>query len=149
MIIQRTYINLPVMENYGNIWNMVIITNDVANDLTREEVYVNSINVIGRLTRDPELRETSEGKSVCNFSLAVNDVHSKEDRADFIRCTVFGVQGEKCEKHLKKGVLTGVSGRIRSDTYKDSEGITRYPVSIIADRVKFLEWPDKTDKKDS
>ena len=106
---------------------------------------MNSINVIGRLTKKPELRKTDGGKSICNFSLAVDDVHSKEDRADFIRCTVFGVQGENCEKYLEKGFLTGVSGRFRSDTYKDSEGITRYPISLIADRVQFLQWPTKEE----
>lgn len=106
---------------------------------------MNNINVIGRLTKDPELRKTEEGKSICNFSLAIDDVHSKEERADFVRCTVFGNQGENCEKYLKKGFLAGVSGRLRSDTYKDSEGITRYPVNLIADRVQFLQWPEKQD----
>lgn len=108
---------------------------------------MNSINVIGRLTKDPELRRTEDGKSICNFSVAVDDTRSKESRADFIRCTVFGVQGENCHKYLKKGFLAGVSGRFRSDTYKDSEGITRYPVSITAERVQFLQWPDREEAK--
>lgn len=106
---------------------------------------MNSINVIGRLTKDPQVRISEEGKSICNFSLAVDDIHSKDDRADFIRCTVFGNQGENCGKYLKKGFLTGVSGRFRSDTYKDNEGITRYPVTLTADKVQFLQWPDKDD----
>lgn len=106
---------------------------------------MNNINIIGRLTKDPELRKTEDGKSICNFSVAIDDTHAKESRADFIRCTVFGVQGENCEKYLQKGFLAGVSGRLRSDSYKDSEGVTRYPVSVIADRVQFLQWPDKKD----
>lgn len=108
---------------------------------------MNSMNIIGRLTKDPELRRTEDGKSICNFSLAVDDTRSKEARADFIRCTVFGIQGENCEKYLKKGFLAGVSGRFRSDIYKDAEGITRYPISLTAERVQFLQWPDRTDTK--
>jgi len=104
---------------------------------------VNSVNIIGRLTKDPELRKTDAGKSICNFSLAVDDVHSKEDRADFIRCTVFGVQGDNCAKYLKKGFLAGVSGRLRSDSYQDSEGVMRFPINLTADRVQFLQWPEK------
>lgn len=104
---------------------------------------MNNLNVIGRLTKDPELRKTDDGRSICNFSLAVDDTHSKEDRADFIRVTVTGVQGENCERYLRKGFLAGVSGRFRSDTYKDSEGVTRYPISLTADRVSFLQWPER------
>ncbi len=104
---------------------------------------MNSINFIGRLTKDPELRKTEDGKSICNFSVAVDDTYSKEDRVDFMRVTVFGVQGENCEKYLQKGFLVGVSGRFRSDTYKDSEGITRYPVSVVAEKVSFLQWPER------
>lgn len=106
---------------------------------------MNSINVIGRLTRDPEIRTTDQGKTICNFSLAIDDVQSKENRADFIRCTVFGTPGMNCKKFLRKGFLAGVSGRIRTDSYKDSGGIMRYPVSVTADRVQFIQWPEKKE----
>ena len=108
---------------------------------------MNNVTLIGRLTKNPELKKTPEGRSICTFTLAVDDIHSKEDRADFIRITVFGSQGENCEKYLRKGFLTAVTGRFRSDTYKDSEGITRYPIGIIADRCQFLQWPEKEVKK--
>jgi single-strand DNA-binding protein len=104
---------------------------------------MNSVNLIGRLAKDPELRKSEEGKSVCTFTLAVDDVHSKEDRADFLRVTVFGNQGELCEKYLRKGFLAGVTGRLRADTYTDSEGIVRHPVGVIADNVRFLQWPER------
>lgn len=106
---------------------------------------MNSINIIGRLTKNPELRKSQEGTSICTFSLAIDDVYSKEERADFIRCTVFGNQGENCKKYLEKGLLVGVNGRIRSDTYKDSEGITRYPVNVVAERVQFLQWREREE----
>lgn len=109
---------------------------------------MNNVTLIGRLTKNPELKKTDEGRSICTFTLAVDDIHAKEDRADFIRITVFGTQGENCEKYLRKGFLAAVSGRFRSDSYTDSEGIVRYPIGIIADRCQFLQWPEKTEKKE-
>jgi single-strand DNA-binding protein len=106
---------------------------------------MNSVNLIGRLTKDPELRKTDEGKSISIFTLAVDDTFSKEDRADFIRITVFGKQADNCEKYLRKGFLAGVSGRFRSDIYTDAEGVKRYPIDIVADRVQFLQWPEKKE----
>ena len=108
---------------------------------------MNNVNIIGRLCRDPELKKIEGGKSICTFSLAVDDVFAKEDRADFIRVTVFGNQGDNCAKYLKKGFLAGVSGRFRSDSYTDAEGVKRYPISIIAERVQFLSWQEKTSVK--
>lgn len=106
---------------------------------------MNNINLIGRLTKDPESKKTDEGRTICNFTLAVDDSWSKEDRADFIRVTVFGNQGDNCQKYLRKGILAGVSGRIRSDVYTDGEGVVRYPVTVTADRVQFIQWPDRQE----
>jgi len=104
---------------------------------------MNNISLIGRLTREPEMRKTGEGLSICTFTLAIDDTHSREDRADFIRVTCFGSQGDNCEKYLRKGFLAGVSGRLRSDQYTDADGNKRYPVDVVADRVMFLQWPEK------
>ena len=107
---------------------------------------MNSVNIIGRLTKDPELRKTEEGRTICTFSVAIDDAFAKEDRADFIRVSVFGNQGDNCNKYLRKGFITGVSGRLRSDSYTDSEGVKRYPINLIADRVQFLQWPERTEE---
>jgi single-strand DNA-binding protein len=106
---------------------------------------MNNVNLIGRLTKDPDIRKTDDGITICNFTIAVDDTFSKEDRTDFIRVTVFGNQGDLCEKYLRKGFLAGVSGRLRADKYTDAEGVTRYPVDITADRVQFLQWPDRDE----
>jgi single-strand DNA-binding protein len=108
---------------------------------------MNNVNLIGRLTKDPELRKTEEGRSICTFSLAVDDTFSKEDRADFIRVTVFGNQANNCKNYLRKGFLAGVNGRIRSDVYTDADGIKRHPISVTAERVQFLQWPDRQQTK--
>lgn len=104
---------------------------------------MNNVTMIGRLTKEPELRTTDEGKSICTFTLAVDDIYSKEDRADFVRVTVFGAQAENCKKYLQKGFLTGISGSLRSDMYTDAEGVKRYPISVTAQRVQFLQFPEK------
>jgi single-strand DNA-binding protein len=116
--------------------------------ITERSEFMNSVNLIGRLTRDPELRKTEEGRSICTFSIAIDDIHSKEDRADFLRITVFGNPGDLCERYLRKGFLTGVSGRLRSDSYTDSEGITRTSVNVIAENVRFLQWPERSGSDD-
>ena len=104
---------------------------------------MNNANLIGRLTRDPEMRKTDEGHTICDFTIAVDDVFSKDDRTDFIKVTVFGNQAENCNKYLRKGLLCGASGRIHSDSYTDKEGVKRNAVKIIADRIQFLQFPEK------
>ena len=99
---------------------------------------MNSVNMIGRLTKDPELKKNDDGLITCNLRIAVDDVYSKEDRADFINVTVFGGQAELAERYLKKGFMAGISGRIRSEAYTDAQGVKRYPIKVIATNVQFL-----------
>jgi single-strand DNA-binding protein len=105
---------------------------------------MNSVNLIGRLIKDPDLTKTDDGKTICNFVLAVDDIRSKEDRADYFDITVFGNAGELCVKYLRKGFLAGISGRLRSEKFTDCEGLTRKPVKVICDDVRFLQWPERT-----
>ena len=104
---------------------------------------MNTVNVIGRLVWNPEIKRTESGTTVCNMRIAINDMFSKENRADFLNVAVFGSQAELCEKYLKKGYLAGMSGRLRSDAYTDPEGIKHYPVKLIADHVQFLTRPER------
>lgn len=105
---------------------------------------MNSVVLIGRLTRDPEVRYTSGSQNaVASFSIAVDRPYSKEKTADFLRIVVFGKQAENCERFLAKGRLVGIQGRIQTGSYKTQTGETRYTTDIVADRVEFLEWGDK------
>jgi single stranded DNA-binding protein (ssb) len=106
---------------------------------------LNSVSIIGRLVKDPEISKTEGGLTICNLRFAVDDTFSKEDRADFVNVTVFGNQGENCNRYLRKGFIAGVSGRIRTDVYTDSEGVKRYPVKIIGERIQFLQWPERKE----
>jgi single-strand DNA-binding protein len=111
---------------------------------------MNNVNLIGRLAEGPELRVLEDGKDICTFILSVGDIHSKESRTDFIRISVFGNPAVLCEKYLRKGFLAGVSGRLRADTHTDIEGIVHRSVTVVADNVRFLQWPgtEKEQKED-
>jgi len=106
---------------------------------------MNSVILIGRLTKDPELRYIPESHTaVATFTLAVDRPFAKEKQADFIRIVVYGKQAENGERFLTKGRLTAVQGRIQTGSYKNKEGATVYTTDVIADRVEFLEWGDRT-----
>ncbi len=102
---------------------------------------MNSVVLIGRLTRDPELSYTPNTQSaVCRFTIAVDRPRRQgEDQgADFIRITVWGRQAETCDRYLSKGRQVAVLGRIQTGSYKNREGVTVYTTDIVADRVEFL-----------
>ena len=111
---------------------------------------MNQVTLIGRLTRDPELRYTTgqNQMAVAKFSIAVDRMvkAGEEKKADFPRITVFGKQAENCEKYLKKGRLTAIQGRLQTGSYQDKDGKTVYTTDVIADRVEFLEWGDKNEQ---
>ena len=107
---------------------------------------MNSVVLIGRLTRDPETRYTSGSQmAVCTFTIAIDRVtrQGEEKKTDFPRITVFGKQAENCERFLKKGRLVGVQGRLQTGSYTNKDGATVYTTDVVADRVEFLEWRDR------
>lgn len=111
---------------------------------------MNNVVLIGRLTKDPELRYIPESQNaVATFTLAVDRPFAKDKQADFIRITVFGKQAENCERFLTKGRMAGIQGRIQTGQYKNKEGATVYTTDVVADRVEFLEWGDKTKDPDA
>ena len=102
---------------------------------------MNSVVLIGRLTKDPEVRYTSGSQmAVCNFTLAIDRPTKEEKKTDYPRVTVFGRQAENCERFLTKGRLCGVQGRIQTGSYQDKDGKMVYTTDVVADRVEFLEW---------
>lgn len=103
---------------------------------------LNRIVLIGRLTRDPELRFTSSGTAVANFTLAVDRQRPNsqgEREADFIRIVVWGKQGETCANYLGKGRLVAVDGRLQVRTYQGQDGQNRTAAEVIAENVRFLD----------
>ena len=108
---------------------------------------MNSVVLIVRLTRDPEVRYTEAQLAIARFSLAVDRQRygNREDgnTADFINIVVFGKQAENVERYLVKGRLVGVQGRIQTGSYVNKDGNKVYTTDVIADRVEFLEWGDR------
>ncbi|MBS5335179.1 MAG: single-stranded DNA-binding protein [Anaerovoracaceae bacterium] len=107
---------------------------------------MNSVVLIGRLTRDPELRYTSGTQmAVASFTVAIDRPvrAGSEKQTDFPRVTVFGKQAENCEKYLVKGRLVGIQGRLQTGSYTNKDGATVYTTDVVADRVEFLEWGDR------
>ena len=102
---------------------------------------MNSVILIGRLTRDPELVYTPGNQTaVTHFSIAVDrtTAQGKERQADFIRITTFGKQAENCDRYLHKGKQVAVNGRIQTGSYKNKDGQTVYTTDVIASNVEFL-----------
>ena len=103
---------------------------------------LNRIVIVGRLTRDPELRRTTSETPVASFTIAVNDIQKDangNEITSFIGVTVWNNQADNVAKFLRKGSLVGVDGRIRQRTFERRDGTKSSVIEIIADRVEFLE----------
>ncbi|GMB09775.1 single-strand binding protein [Thermolongibacillus altinsuensis] len=103
---------------------------------------INRVILVGRLTKDPELRYTPNGVAVATFTLAVNRTYTNqqgEREADFINCVVWRRQAENVANYLKKGSLAGVEGRLQTRSYENQEGRRVYVTEVVADSVQFLE----------
>ena len=109
---------------------------------------MNTALIVGRLTRDPELRYTAAGTAVTHVSIAVDrpprrgaDGQPSPKQADFIDVTVWGAQAESVANYCHKGRRVGVEGRIEVRSYDDSQGVRRKGFCVVARSVQFLDWP--------
>lgn len=103
---------------------------------------LNRVILIGRLTRDPELRYTANGVGMCTFSIAVNRPYTNqagERPADFIDIVAWRQLAENVANYMTKGRLVAVEGRLQTRTYENQEGQKRKAVDVVADTVKFLD----------
>ncbi len=106
---------------------------------------INRVVLVGRLTKDAELKYTGGGMAICEFSVAVNSSRKQGDEwvdeANFFDVTLFGRQGEAVQRYLTKGQQVGVDGRLKQDRWQNQEGQNRSKVGIIADNVRLLGAP--------
>ncbi len=105
---------------------------------------MNRVDLVGRLTRDPEIRYSAGENPVCvaKFTVAVNRNFKNakgEYDADFISCTAFGKTGEFLEKYFKKGSRIGISGRIQTGSYTNKEGQKVYTTDVVAENIEFVD----------
>lgn len=102
---------------------------------------MNRLTLVGRITRDIELRDVGEGRIVLNNTLAVSKVYRRENgqEADFIPFVVWGKQAELIEEHCQKGDLIGLDGRIQSRRYQNKEDETVFVIEMVAEDCRFLQ----------
>ncbi|ERJ13343.1 single-stranded DNA-binding protein [Haloplasma contractile] len=103
---------------------------------------INKVVLVGRLTKDPDLKYSGSGTPVVRFTLAVNRTFTNQNgqrEADFINCVSFRRQAENVNRFVRKGSLVGVEGRIQTGSYEAQDGSRRYTTDVICDSVQFLE----------
>ncbi|WP_223701261.1 single-stranded DNA-binding protein [Sutcliffiella deserti] len=103
---------------------------------------INEVVLVGRLTKDPDLRYTTDGVALASFRLAVNRNYKNQEgvvEADFVSCTVWRKLAETTANYCRKGALVGVTGRIQTRKYEGQNGDTVYVTDVLADSVRFME----------
>ena len=115
----------------------------------------NRVIIMGNLTRDPEYKQLASGQSVCRLGLASNRQFKNRQTGDivqevcFVDIDVWGAQAESCNQYLQKGRAVLVEGRLKFDSWEDTEGQRRSKHSIVADRVTFLSTQSTFEESDS
>ncbi|VEU80217.1 single-stranded DNA-binding protein [Haploplasma axanthum] len=102
---------------------------------------INNVVLVGRLTKDPELKVTQSNTPFVNFTVAVNRTFTDqtgERQADFINCIVWRKQAENLARYMRQGSLVGIQGRIQTRTFEGEQG-TRYITEVVCDSIQFLE----------
>ncbi|MBO7240203.1 MAG: single-stranded DNA-binding protein [Bacteroidaceae bacterium] len=107
---------------------------------------MNKVILMGRLTKEPELRATPQGVSVCSFSIAVNRRFAKEGQqnADFINCTAWRTTADFISKYFTKGNMISVVGSIQSRSWEDSNGKKQYATDVVIDEAYFTGSKEST-----
>ena len=103
---------------------------------------INKAILVGRITKDPELKHTGTNIPVAQFTIAINRQFQNaqgEREADFIQCVVWRKQAENLANFIRKGSLIGVEGRLQTRNYQDQNGQTKYITEVVCDNVQFLE----------
>ena len=105
---------------------------------------MNSVNLIGRLVRDPHMGAIPQTQTtVAKFAIAIDDGHGEKKKTYFVPITVFGKTAENCERFLGKGQRVAVQGKIATGQYTNKDGKTVYTTDVIADKVEFIDFKDK------
>ncbi len=110
---------------------------------------MNSVQLVGRFTRDPDIRYADSGTSIARFTLAVDRAYKREEGpdVDFISCVAFGKTAEFIEKYFCKGKQIGATGRIQTGSYTNKDGVKVYTTDVVAERVEFVG--SRTDTTDA
>ena len=110
---------------------------------------LNHITIMGRLTKDPELRKTNSGTSVASFTLAVDRDFCKEKETDFIECVAWKNTADFVSNYFSRGRMAVVSGRLQIRSWKDKDGNNRRTAEVVADNVYFADSKTAGEKNDT
>ena len=112
---------------------------------------MNKVTLVGRLTRDPEIKDTDGASSVARFNVAVDRRYKREDgdNADFINCVAFGKTAEFIEKYFSKGKRIGLTGRIQTGSYTNNDGNKVYTTDVVVETAEFTESKSSNTNTDS
>ncbi|AJD92306.1 single-strand DNA-binding protein SSB [Jeotgalibacillus malaysiensis] len=109
---------------------------------------INQVTLVGRLTKDPELKEIAGNRQVLNITLAVNRPFKNqagEFEADFIRCTIWNRNAQNTSAYCEKGSLVGIVGSIQSRSYEREDGIRQYTTEVYVETVRFMDRKRRSD----
>lgn len=113
---------------------------------------INNVVLVGRLTKDPDLRYTANGTGVATFTLAVNRNFTNQDgnrEADYINCVIWRKSAETLANYARKGTLLGVTGRIQTRNYENQQGQRVYVTEVVAENFQLLESRSASDQRQS
>lgn len=108
---------------------------------------LNRTVLVGRLSKDPDLRYTPNGVAVCNFTVAVKNPFSKNDDADFINCVTWKKQAENLANYMSKGSMVGVDGRIQTRNFEGQDGKRVFVTEVNAESIQFLDSKKNSEPK--
>ena len=104
---------------------------------------MNNVSLVGRLTKDPELKYTPNGQAVCSFSMAVDNPFAKDGQADFINCLTWQKSAENLAQYCKKGRMISVVGRIQTRNFEGNDGRKVYVTEVLANDIRYLPEAQK------
>ncbi|MEL3970706.1 single-stranded DNA-binding protein [Rossellomorea oryzaecorticis] len=112
---------------------------------------INQVTLVGRLTKDPEARKTTEGKSVLNVTVAVNRQFKNQQGqtdADFVLCKIWNKAADNTEKYCRKGSVVGITGRIQTRNYENDQGKRIYVTEVVAESIRFLDTKPPAEREE-
>lgn len=109
---------------------------------------VNTVSIIGRMTKSPQLKYLSEGRLQTSFVVAVNKGY-KTDEADFVLCTIWGKLAEMTVKYCGKGSLVGITGRLNTRSYEKGEGIRVFVTEVVVEDIRFLVTKKRDEEENN
>lgn len=99
---------------------------------------MNHVDLVGRLTKDAELKHSGNGNAFCQFNIAVDRFDGKEKSTDFVPCVAFGKRAEAICKYTGKGSLVAIQGNLKTNTYTDANNTKRFTMGVVAEDIRFL-----------